>query len=302
MPDTLAIHTDHLTKYYGAVRGLESLTLEVPSTEIFGFLGPNGAGKTTTIRLLMDFIRPTAGQASVLGLDSRRDSQNIRRRVGYLSGDMTLYGKMTGKQLLVYLASLRGGVDWKFVSELVDRLESDLYRPIQSLSRGNKQKVGLIQAFMNRPDLIIMDEPTTGLDPLIQQEFYQMVDEVKADGRTAFMSSHNIAEVERICDRVGIIREGALVAIEMVQTMKDQALYKFEVHFSTEIPEESFNDLQGVQDLEVQQNILRCTIKGKPDALIRSVARFEILRLVTYEPSLEDIFLSYYGEGRHNAT
>ena len=291
------IETHDLTKYYGAIRGLERLDLEVRRGEVFGFLGPNGAGKTTTIRLLLDFIRPTGGTASVLGLDPRRHSREVRRRVDYLPGDMILYDRMTGSQLLSYLANLRGGVDWKFVGELVERLQCNLSQPVRSLSRGNRQKVGLVQAFMKRPELIIMDEPTSGLDPLIQQEFYSMVEEVKADGRTVFMSSHNMPEVERVCDRVGIIRQGELITVEAVHALKERALHQLEFHFATQVPEEAFNNLSGVRDVAVEDNVLRCTVMGKPDALIKAVARFEVLKLVSHEPNLEDIFLSYYSEG-----
>ena len=296
------IRTHDLTKYYGAIRGLERLDLEVRRGEVFGFLGPNGAGKTTTIRLLLDFIRPTGGTASVLGLDPRRHSREVRRRVDYLPGDMILYDRMTGSQLLSYLANLRGGVDWKFVGELVERLQCNLSQPVRSLSRGNRQKVGLVQAFMKRPELIIMDEPTSGLDPLIQQEFYSMVEEVRADGRTVFMSSHNMPEVERVCDRVGIIRQGKLITVEEVRTLKERALHQLEFHFATPVPEEAFNNLSGVRDVTVEDNVLRCTVMGKPDVLIKAVAQFEVLKLVSHEPNLEDIFLSYYSEdGEHAA-
>ena len=295
------IQTHDLTKYYGTVRGLERLDLEVRRGEVFGFLGPNGAGKTTTIRLLLDFIRPTGGSASVLGLDPRRHSREVRRRVDYLPGDMILYEKMTGSQLLSYLVNLRGGVDWKFVGDLVERLQCNLAQPIRSLSRGNRQKIGLVQAFMKRPELIIMDEPTSGLDPLMQQEFYSMVEEVRADGRTVFMSSHNMPEVERVCDRVGIIRQGELIAIEDVHALKERALHQLELHFAAPVPEEAFSNLPGVRDVTVEGNVLRCTVTGKPDALIKAVARFEVLKLVSHEPNLEDIFLSYYNEGEEHA-
>ena len=295
------IQTHDLTKYYGPVRGLERLDLEVRRGEVFGFLGPNGAGKTTTIRLLLDFIRPTGGSASVLGLDPRRHSREVRRRVDYLPGDMILYEKMTGSQLLSYLANLRGGVNWKFVDEMVERLQCNLAQPIRSLSRGNRQKIGLVQAFMKRPELIIMDEPTSGLDPLMQQEFYGMVEEVRADGRTVFMSSHNMPEVERVCDRVGIIRQGELIAIEDVHALKERALHQLEFHFAAPVPKEAFSTLPGVRDVTVEDNVLRCTVIGKPDALIKAVARFEVLKLVSHEPNLEDIFLSYYNEGGGHA-
>ena len=291
------LELEGVTVRFGGVVAVRDVSLSIREGELFGLIGPNGAGKTTTIRLLLDFIRPTIGKASVLGLDSRRDSREIRKRVDYLPGDMALYEKMTGSQLLRYLASLRGGVDWKFVDEVVQRLECDLSRPIKELSKGNKQKVGLVQAFMQRPELLLMDEPTSGLDPLIQQEFYGMVDDLRANGSTVFMSSHNIAEVERVCDRIGIIRRGTLVAVEAVQTLKERAVHQLEFHFSTAISETAFNGMPGIRDLKIFGNVLSCTMIGKPDVLLKRVAQFEVVKLVTHEPSLEDIFLSYYEEG-----
>ena len=295
------ILTDDLTKYYGTVRGIEGVDLQVRQGEVFGFLGPNGAGKTTTIRTLLDFIRPTRGSASIFGLDTRQHSREIRRRVDYLPGDIVVYERMTGNELLSYLANLRGGVDWRFVEELAERLQCNTSQQIRSLSKGNKQKIGLIQAFMHRPELIIMDEPTSGLDPLMQQEFYRMVEEVKGDGRTVLISSHIMPEVERICDRVGIIRNGELMTVEDVSALKERALHQLEVHFAAPVPEEVFGNLTGVRDVTVEDSVLRCTVMGKPDALIKAVARYEVLKLVSHEPNLEDIFLSYYSEGEDDA-
>ena len=295
------IQTHDLTKYYGPVRGIEGVDLQVRQGEVFGFLGPNGAGKTTTIRTLLDFIRPTRGSASIFGLDTRQHSREIRRRVDYLPGDVVLYERMTGNELLSYLSNLRGGVDWRFVEELAERLQCNTSQQIRSLSKGNKQKIGLIQAFMHRPELIIMDEPTSGLDPLMQQEFYRMVEEVKGDGRTVLISSHNMPEVERICDRVGIIRNGKLITVEDVSALKERALHQLEFHFAAPVPKGVFSNLTGVRDVAVEDSVLRCTVMGKPDALIKAVARFEVLKLVSHEPNLEEIFLSYYSEGEEDA-
>ena len=295
------IQTSNLTKYYGSHPGVVDVSLEVEEGEVFGYLGPNGAGKTTTIRTLLDFIRPTSGSATVFGLDTRQHAREIRRRVDYLPGDIALYEKMTGRELLTYMASLRGGVDWTFVDDLAGRLQSDLSRPIRTLSRGNRQKIGLLQAFMSRPELIIMDEPTSGLDPLMQQEFYRMVEEVRAEGRTVFLSSHVLPEVERVCDRVAIIRNGRLVTIEDVNALKERALHQMEFHFAGPVPEREFKDLAGVQDLTVEDSVVRCTIMGKPDALVKAAARYEVVKLVSHEAHLEDVFLSYYGEGDQDA-
>ncbi|MCH7706430.1 MAG: ABC transporter ATP-binding protein, partial [Chloroflexi bacterium] len=204
MGDTVIL-TEGLTKSYGKSRGIVDLNLEVRAGEVFGFLGPNGSGKTTTMRLLLDFIRPTRGRAEVFGLDVRTESMEIRRRVGYLPGDLAMYENLTGRELLTYFANLQGGVSWSYTEALAERLGLDLSRPIRTLSTGNKQKVGLVQAFMHQPELLVVDEPTSGLDPLVRQEFYRIVQEAKAEGQTVFLSSHILAEVERIADRVGII-------------------------------------------------------------------------------------------------
>jgi ABC-2 type transport system ATP-binding protein len=292
----IAIETTKLSKSYGSTLALEGLDLSVETGEMFGFLGPNGAGKTTTIRLLLDFIRPTRGNARIFGLDSRTDSFKIRKCISYLPGDMTLYGNMTGRQLITYLASLRGGVDWEYVAQITARLGADLDRSIRTLSRGNQQKIGLVQAFMCRPSLVIMDEPTSGLDPLIQQEFFQMVADVKNEGSTVFMSSHNIAEVERICDRVGIIRNGRLVAVESIESLKQQALHHLELQFASPVSMTDFARIPGIRNIWVDGNVLRCTVIGKPDQLLKAAAQFEVVRLRANEPSLEDVFLSFYDE------
>ncbi len=219
-----AIHTSGLTKYYGKKRGIEDLDLDVQEGEVFGFLGPNGAGKSTTIRTLLDEIRPTAGTATILGLATHRDAVAIRRHIGYIPGDLALYPNFTGRDTLEYFANMRGGVDWSYVGELAERLDSDLSRKVGDLSTGNRQKIGVIQAFMNRPDLLIMDEPTSGLDPLMQREFQGMVSEVTAEGRTVFLSSHTLSEVQRVADRVGIIRDGFLITVESVADLRSKAM------------------------------------------------------------------------------
>ena len=298
---TAVIEMRGLSKSYGEVKALSDVDLEVRQGEVFGYLGPNGSGKTTTIRTLLDLIRPTWGSATVFGLDTQLQGLEIRNRVGYLPGDIALYDRLTGREVLTYMASLRGGVDEGFVYELAERLHAELDPRIKSLSRGNKQKVGLIQAFMHKPELIIMDEPSSGLDPLIQQEFYQMVEEVRADGRTVFISSHIMPEVERVCDRVGIIRRGELVTVEDVPTLKERALHRLEFSFSTPVPPDAFAGLPGVSDVVVEDSVMRCTVVGKPDALIKAVAKYEVTKMVSHETHLEEVFLTYYGEGDGHA-
>ncbi len=295
MTDALIV-TEQLTKYYGQNLGVADLDLEVREGEIFGFLGPNGAGKTTTIRTLLDFIRPTSGTASVFGLDSHKNSVDINRRIGYLPGELELYKKMTGQELLKYFAALRGGVNWLDVGMLADRLGFDMTKPVKALSSGNKHKLGLIQAFMHRPDLLILDEPTTGLDPLMQQEFYQMLLEAKEKGQTTFISSHILPEVERVCDRVGFIREGRLVEILTVADLKAKAVHRLELVFAANVPQADFIDLEGVKDVVVEDNVVRCTVAGGLDAVVKAAAKHEVVNLISHEPNLEDIFMAYYGE------
>jgi len=300
MTDTVIL-ADGLTKFYGKQRGVIDLTLDVKQGEVFGCLGPNGAGKTTTIRTMLDFIRPTRGRAALFGLDSRTHSREIHERIGYVPGELALYDNMTGAQFLRYMANLRGGVGWKTVDTLAQRLGADLARPLKALSHGNKRKIVLIQAFMHKPELIILDEPTSGLDPLMQQEFYRMVAEVKADGRTVFLSSHILPEVERVCDRVGIIREGKLIAVENISTLKERALRGLEIHFARPVPPDAFAHIAGVRDLTVENSTLRCTVAGSLDALIKAVAQFEVVNVLSHEPNLEDIFLNFYGGGGNHA-
>ena len=295
MSDAIAVEA--LTKSYGRTRGVVELTFTVAPGEVFGYLGPNGAGKTTTIRTLLDFIRPTAGSATVLGLDSRRDSIEIHRRTGYLPGEGTLYERLTGGEYLRYLGELRGGIDVAFVLSLAERLDCDLSIKIGSLSHGNKQKVALIQAFMHRPELLVLDEPTQGLDPIVQQQFHAMVEEVRREGRTIFLSSHVMPEVERLCDRVAIIREGRLVAVEDVGDLKARQVRTVDIHFAVPPSAQPFGDLPGVQDVSVVGDVARITVAGPIDPVIKAAARFEVVDLVSHEPSLEDVFLAYYGRG-----
>lgn len=290
------IRLERLTKYYGKHLGVADLNLEVKSGEIFGYLGPNGAGKTTTIRMLLDLIRPTRGKATVLGLDAQADSLSVRRSIGYIPGDPSLYGNLSGHDFLTYLASVRGGVHWSKVTALADRLECDLSRPIGTLSRGNKQKLAVIRAFMHEPQVLILDEPTSGLDPLMQAEFEQMVREAKSEGKTVFLSSHFLHEVEQLADRVGIIRKGRLVTVEEIDSLKSRTVRRLEIEFAGRVPEEEFARLDGVRNLQVQGSTLRCDVAGILDPLIKAAARHTVINLKTHEPNLEEIFLAYYGE------
>jgi ABC-2 type transport system ATP-binding protein len=293
-----AIETHGLTKWYGGKsRGILDVDLVVETGQIFGFLGPNGAGKSTTIRLLLDLIRPTSGTAQVLGMDVHKDRLAIDRRVSYVPGELSLYGDLTGRQLLTYLGNLQGAVDAAYREMLIERLELDPTKKIKSLSRGNKQKVGLVSAFMIRPDLLILDEPTAGLDPFVQLEFEHLCDEARAEGRTVFISSHQLPEVEHLCDRVGIIREGRLLAVESIATLKERALRKLEIDFGGSVDAAAFVDLPGVRDVTLDDGVLRCTVMGSLDSLVKAAARYEVRNLRSVETSLEEIFLAYYGAG-----
>ena len=294
---TTAIETRKLTKWYGRSRGIRDVDLVVEAGQIFGFLGPNGAGKSTTIRLLLDLIRPTSGSARVLGLDVHRDRLAIDRRVSYVPGEVSLYDELTGRQILTYLGTLQASVDAAYRDRLIERLELDPTKRIKSLSRGNKQKVGLVAAFMIRPDLLILDEPTAGLDPFIQLEFERLCEETREEGKTVFISSHQLPEVEHLCDRVGIIRDGRLLAVESIADLKDRALRRLEIDFGGPVPAEAFANLPGVRDLTVDDGIHRCPVIGSLDALVNAEARFEVRNLRSIDTSLEEIFMAYYGAG-----
>jgi ABC-2 type transport system ATP-binding protein len=290
---TQAIRTEALTKYYGKRRGLDGLDLEVDAGEVYGFLGPNGAGKTTTIRLLLDVIRPTSGHAAVLDLDPRRDGVELRRRVGYLPGDFVVEGRQTSGQLLDHLAAIRGGVDPGYATDLIERLDLDPSVLIRSLSKGNRQKVGLIQAFMHQPELLILDEPTSGLDPLVQREFHAMVAEAVSAGRTVFMSSHVLSEVQTIATRAGIIRDGRLVAVDRVETLREKSLRRIEVVFDESVAATEF-EIDGVEALAVEGNRLTCRLQGRADALIKAIARHPVVSIESEEQDLEELFFAYY--------
>ena len=293
------IETRGLTKHFGAVRAVRGLDLTVEQGEVFGYLGPNGAGKSTTIRMLLDFIRPTAGEAHVFGLDAQRQGLEVRRRVGYLSGELALYGSMTGEQMLRYATHLRGTdrVDRAYMASLVERFDADTSVPLHTLSRGNRQKIGIVFAFMHKPDLLILDEPSSGLDPLMQQEFYRLLRETTAEGRTVFMSSHILPEVEQSADRVGIIRRGELVAVEDTAELKHRSVRRLEVRFASPPGGEGVARIArvaGVSEVAVEGGVLRCRHEGAMGAIVKELANHEVDELITHEPGLEEVFLHFY--------
>jgi ABC-2 type transport system ATP-binding protein len=294
----VAISTEGLVKDYGGTRALAGLDLDVRTGEVYGFLGPNGAGKTTTIRLLLDLIRPTDGRATVLGLDPRMDGVALRRRIGYLAGDFVVSGRQTGRELLTYLGNLRGGVARSRIDDLAQRLGLDLSLKIKTLSRGNRQKVGVVQAFMHDPELLVLDEPTSGLDPFLQHEFAAMAREATAEGRTVFMSSHVMSEVQLTADRVGIIREGQLVAVERVEDLRERSMRRIEIRFDGPVPTTEFAGLAGVSELAVDGAVLRCRLDGRADALVKAAARHSVVTLSVEEADLEELFFHYYDQRR----
>ncbi|HEX6544470.1 MAG TPA: ABC transporter ATP-binding protein [Ktedonobacterales bacterium] len=293
---TTLVETQGLTKHYGSSRGIEDVTFMIAEGEVFGFLGPNGAGKTTTIRTLMGLLRPSAGTARIAGLDCWAQSTEVKRLVGYLPGELSLDPNLTGGQILEYFGNLRGGVDQSYLKQLVDRMGLDPTRKFRQYSSGNKRKIGIVQAFMHRPRLLILDEPTSGLDPLNQQEFDRMVKEVRDEGRTVFLSSHILTEVEQTCTRVAIIREGRLVRVGGVSELKDIKRHDVTITFAGDVPLDAFKTLPGVEQADAlpDGHTLRLAVSGGLDGVIKAAAQYPIVTLISQEPSLEDIFLRFY--------
>lgn len=292
-----AIRTIGLTKLYGTRVGISDLDLEVAAGEVFGYLGPNGSGKTTTMRILMDLIRPTSGRAMILGLDVRRNSTDVHRSVGFVPGDLALYPNLNGVQLLTYLSNLRGMNGLPRARELAERLHVDLSRVTRELSTGDRQKLGLIQAWMHDPKVLILDEPTTGLDPLAQQQVHDMIVESRDAGRTVFLSSHLLSQVDRVADRVGILREGRLIAVEDMAGLKEKATRFIEAHFESPVQAERFAGVPGVSEVRPNGTVLRLRVEGSMGPALRAIAELDVINLISHEPDLEDVFLGYYGRG-----
>lgn len=289
------IRTYELTKHYGRTVALESLDLQVPAGLVFGCLGPNGAGKTTTIRLLVGLLRPTGGRAEVLGIDAVRDPDGVQARVGYLPGDFKAYPDLTGEQYLRYLGNLRGDVEWKTTVRLAERLELDLDRRVRALSHGNRQKLGIVQAFMSEPELLVLDEPTSGLDPLMQREFLALVREARDAGRTIFLSSHILSEVEEVADVVGILRQGKLVVVDSVESLKARALRRIDLTFAGEPPVAALSGVSGVREVVSSGTTAHLVVEGSTADLVAALAPYRVEDVVSHEADLEEIFLAFYG-------
>jgi ABC-2 type transport system ATP-binding protein len=297
--NTPVIQTDNLSKVYKSrrreIQALYNLNLTVQQGEIFGYLGPNGAGKTTTIRLLLDLIRPTKGSARLLGMDAQRDSVAIHHRVGFLPGELSLWDNLTGLQVVNYISQIRGKPHIVYARQLADRLLLDLSLKVRSYSSGNRRKLGLVVALMHKPELLILDEPTNGLDPLIQQTFYELMREVRAEGRTVFLSSHILSEVQELCDRVGILRNGELRAVERVTDLTHADFQWVTLRFREPVTPALVTGVPGVSDVTTTGHSLRLRLSGDFDPLLRAVSSQYIVNLQVQEPTLEEIFLTYYG-------
>ncbi len=294
--DAPVIEIRRLRKFYGRHRGVDDVDLDVQRGEIFGFLGPNGAGKTTVIRILLDLIRADGGSAAVFGLDVHRESEAIRRRTGYLPGELGLYEHVMAQEMVDYFAALCGAIDVRVVDELKERLGIDLSRRIREYSKGNKQKLGILLAFLFDPELVILDEPTSGLDPLHQNELYAFLSEQSQRGQTVFMSSHVLSEVERVCDRVGVIREGRIVAVERIDELKTKMGQQVDVEFAEAFQADDFK-LPGVSITTAGPRTLSLRITDDHDRLLKALSTYKVTKLLAADCSLDDLFLDYYHTG-----
>lgn len=294
MTATPAIEIDRLTKTFGDFTAVDEVSLDIHPGEIFGFLGPNGAGKSTTIRAVLDYLRPTSGACRVLGMDSRRDAVKIRERLGFLPSDLALWPQLTGRETLQFLANLRGGVDWAWVDALAARLDADLSRKVGEYSSGNRQKVGIIQAFMHRPAVVILDEPITGLDPLVQLEFHTLMREHVDEGNTVFLSSHTLSEVDRVADRVGFIRRGHLIAVEEMAALREKAVRSVRLEFSAPVDAAAFEAIDGVHSVEADGTALTAQYEGSMAPLLRAATEHEVISLDSSSLDLDEMFLQFY--------
>ncbi len=292
-----ALRTEGLTKRYGDVVALDHLDLEVAQGEVVGYLGPNGAGKTTTIRLLLGLSRPTEGRGEVFGLDCQRQPVETHRRLAFVPGEASLWPSLTGGETLALLGRVQGQVDEAYRDELIDRFDLDPTKKVRAYSKGNRQKVILVAALMVRPDLLVLDEPTSGLDPLMEQAFRHCIGEARDRGQTVFLSSHILSEVEALCDRVGILREGSLIEIGTLAEMRHLSALSLEATFDGPVPD--LSGVPGVSSVETNGRVVRCQVRGPMQPLLRSLADADVTELVSREPSLEELFLALYGEDGH---
>jgi ABC-2 type transport system ATP-binding protein len=298
MPAQAVVRTIGLTKAYGRVLALRDVDLRIEEGEVFGYLGPNGAGKSTTLRVLMGMLHPTSGSAEVLGMDAWSNAVDVHRRVGYLPGELALYDRMTGRDHITYLGNLRRLRDARTATDLADRLDLNLDKTVRALSKGNRQKLALVLALMSGPELLILDEPTSGLDPLVQEEFHAILREHTAGGGTVLLSSHVLSEVQRVADRVGVLRQGQLIAVEKLEDMRAKSLHHVVAQFAGPVTEAEFLDLADVRDLVITEGTLRCSAtQSALDALVKRVARHTLIDFECAEAGLEETFMALYGTG-----
>ena len=286
------ISLTNLTKNYGKSRGIRDVSFEVFPGEVFGFLGPNGAGKTTTIRTLMGLIKATSGSASILGMNALESSPELRKRIGYLPGVFATYSNYTALQFLRFVARMRNVECDDLIFNYAERLRLDLHRHIHDLSKGNRQKVGVIYAFMHKPDVLFLDEPTSGLDPLVQREFERILNEAQARGASIILSSHVLSEVENLADRIAIINEGEIVVVEHISTLKEQAVRRIDLYFESAINANSFAGVAGLTEIVVDGEVAQCTVTGSERELLRAAVNHDVMTVHTHEPSLDEIFLT----------
>jgi len=292
---------DQLKKSYGKIQAVKGISMSVERGEIFGFLGPNGAGKTTTIRCMLDVIRPTSGTIRVLGLDAQRDKLALHQYIGYLPGDVRLPGNMTGKQIINYFSRLQGR-ESVLLKDLVARFDVEMKRPLKGYSKGMRQKIGIVLAFMCDPEVLILDEPTSGLDPLLQKVFNEFLLEEQARGKTIFMSSHIMSDVEKVCHRVAVIRQGELVTVEEVETLREKAGQRVTVEFGDPVTEEELARIPGVSMVKQTNRHYQFNMSGNMDPLIKALSRHEVIRLQAEEAPLEEVFLKFYEEPEKTTT
>ena len=284
---------DQLVKSYGKVQAVRGISINVERGEIFGFLGPNGAGKTTTLRCMLDLIRPTSGSIRVLGMDAQRELHALPQRIGYLPGDVRLPGQMTGKQIIDYFSRLQGRKP-VLLSTLLERFDVEIKRPLKGYSKGMRQKIGIVLAFMCDPEVLILDEPTSGLDPLLQKTFNEFLLEEQARGRTVFMSSHIMSDVEKVCHRVAVIRKGEIVTIEEVGTLREKAGQRVTVEFGENVPESELVNIPGISVLTRSNGTYHFNVSGSMDPLIKALGQHNVVRLHAAEAPLEEVFLKFY--------
>lgn len=293
----LVVRTENLNKQYGRRQALLNLTIEVEPGEIYGILGPKGSGKSTLMQILVDLVRPTRGQALILGMDCQRQGLQVRRNVGYLPEKLSQNASMSGEQWLHSLARLRQNVDMELVHSLASRFELDLNKIIRHYSSEERKKLGILQALMHRPDLVIFDEPCKGLDRKAQNLFYQIISEVRSEGRTVLISSDSLTEMERVCDRVAVLHQGRLVAVERGVQLRARALRIIEMRFATAVSRDIFAGMANLNDLVLEDNKVRCTLQGDPDALIKLASQYRVMDIISQQPTLEEVYRTFYGIG-----